>query len=243
MANENNSELPGSVAAMQRLHKLAVAGELAVGTAHEARNLLTAIVGFAQVARRKADDPAYVARQLERIERESLACVELLQRFLAPVRADAGPIETLDVADIIELVADSVRSQLGLRRIALAIDVEAELPLVRCSRDELTQVLLNLMTNALHATPAGGSITIAARRSAVALRLSVADTGPGVPAELEHRIFEPFFTTKPAGQGTGLGLALCRTMVTNAGGTLHLETGAGRGATFVIVLPAASEGP
>jgi signal transduction histidine kinase len=238
MANEHDTELP----ALQRLHKLAVAGELAVGAAHEARNLLTAIVGFAQVARRRAEDPAYVARQLERIERESLACVELLQRFLAPVRTGTDTSD-VDVAGVVELVADAMRSQLALRRITLVLELEADLPIVRCSRDELIQVLLNLTSNAVHATPAGGAVTIAARRTAVALRLSVADTGPGVPADLETKIFEPFFTTKPTGQGTGLGLALCRTMIANAGGTIGLERGAGRGATFVIVLPAASEAP
>jgi signal transduction histidine kinase len=241
MANERDPELSESSAAMQRLQKLAVAGELALGTAHEARNLLTAIVGFAQVARRRADDPAYVAKQLERIERQSLACVELLERFLAPSRAGAYPDEAVDAMEVIELVAESARSQVALQRIKLVIDAEADLPHVRCSREELTQVLLNVLTNALHATPSGGTVTITARRSAVALRLSIADTGPGVPPGLEQQIFEPFFTTKPVGQGTGIGLALCRTMLANAGGSIRLESNAGRGATFVIVLPAATE--
>ncbi len=224
-----------------RLQQLAVVGELAVGTAHEARNLLTAIVGFAQVARRRTNDPTYVAKQLERIERESLACVELLERFLAPSRTDAAPLEAVDVATIVEIVADSARSQLELQRITLALDVEHGLPPVRCSRAELTQVLLNLVSNALHATPAGGSIEIAARRTGDALALSVTDSGSGVPPGLEEDIFEPFFTTKPVGQGTGLGLALCRTMLASVGGTIQVETAPCRGARFVIRLPATQE--
>ncbi|NVB85096.1 MAG: hypothetical protein HOV81_42410 [Kofleriaceae bacterium] len=239
MADERDPKLPD--ASTSRLQQLAVVGELAVGAAHEARNLLTAIVGFAQVARRRAHDPAYVAKQLERIERESRACVELLQRFLAPSRTGAAPLETVDVANVVDLVADSARSQFELQRLTLELDLDRALPHVHCSRDELTQVLLNLVSNALHATPVGGSITIATKRSGGALALSVTDTGPGVPAGLEEQIFEPFFTTKPIGQGTGLGLALCRTMLASVGGTIHVEAAPGHGATFVIRLPAERE--
>jgi signal transduction histidine kinase len=240
MANNRDPKVT-EAEATQRLQQLAVVGELAVGTAHETRNLLTAIVGFAQVARRRANDPAYVARQLERIERESLACVELLERFLAPSRSVVARSEAVQICDVIAVVTDAARSQLELQRIELAIDIAPDLPAVRCSRDELTRVLLNVLSNALHATPEGGSIAIEASLTGDVLALSVTDSGPGVPADLEERIFEPFFTTKPIGQGTGVGLALCRTILAAAGSTIHVERAPGRGAKFVIRLPAAGE--
>jgi signal transduction histidine kinase len=236
--DDASAESTSCAAGTQRLQQLAVLGELAVGAAHEARNLLTAIIGFAQIARRRTHDPAYVAKQLDRIERESLACVELLQRFLAPSHTDMIRTESIRVADVVETVADSARAQIEMQRLTLETDVDRGLH-VQCSRDELTQVLLNLVSNALHASSAGGVITISATRASDGIAIAVTDTGIGIPVELHQRIFEPFFTTKPLGRGTGLGLPLSRAMLASVRGTLRVESTLGNGATFLVTLPEA----
>jgi len=111
--------------------------------------------------------------------------------------------------------------------------------------DQMQQVLINLVLNALDATPPGGRVEISARledsggRAGVAV--AVRDTGPGIPDELKPRLFEPFFTTKPAGQGTGLGLAICRDIIRAHGGEIRVESQLGAGATFTVWIPAAAE--
>ena len=107
---------------------------------------------------------------------------------------------------------------------------------------QLQQVLINLATNAQHAlkaTAAPRRLTLAARHDAAArrMRIEVSDNGPGIPADVQLRIFEPFFTTKPQGEGTGLGLSLCRGIVESHGGTMQVDSQQGRGARFVIDLP------
>jgi len=234
-------------AAYLRLQQLAALGELGAGVTHETRNILTAITGFAQIARQRGGDADASRRYLELIEREALRCVEILERFLAFSRAEPGETELVDVARVIEEVVTATRHSMSMQRIAVTTEIGTELPRVRCHRGELGQVALNLLINSMHATPAGGSVVITAKRAAVGgetgVEIAVADTGEGIAPELHERIFEAFFTTKSAGQGTGLGLALCRRIVTAAGGTINVESSPGSGARFVMRLPAGLEVP
>ncbi|MDB4964031.1 MAG: sensory box sensor histidine kinase [Myxococcales bacterium] len=228
-------------AAFQRLQQLAVLGEMSAGVTHETRNLLTAIIGFAQMARQRAADPAATRRHIELIERESLRCLEILERFLTFAHADSGAPELVELGDVIAQIAAATAHQLGMKRIALKTDVGPELPALHLVRGELTQVVLNLVINAMHATPEGGEIAIGARHHEGHLEISVADTGSGVPPQLRDRIFEPFFTTKQSGSGTGLGLAVCRRIVNAAGGTIFVDPQSSRGARFVVRFPASEQ--
>ncbi|HTQ03727.1 MAG TPA: HAMP domain-containing sensor histidine kinase, partial [Polyangiaceae bacterium] len=124
-----------------------------------------------------------------------------------------------------------------LREVDLALDVHSELPRVTLSREQLVQVLLNLVLNAADAAGPGGHIRIEALRSKDGVELSVSDDGPGVAEIVRDRLFEPFVTTKETGKGTGLGLAVCRGLVEAAGGTIELDTSRPRGARFVVALP------
>jgi two-component system NtrC family sensor kinase len=126
--------------------------------------------------------------------------------------------------------------------VEVALDLAPNLPVLWADPHQLHQVFINLITNAQQAlsqAPPPRRLTIAARHdpSRDAVTVDVADTGPGMPPEVRSRIFEPFFTTKPPGQGTGLGLALCRGIVEGHGGTIAVESAPGRGTTFRIELP------
>jgi signal transduction histidine kinase len=222
-----------------RLQQLALLGELGAGVTHETRNALTAIVGFAQLARRRSD-PESSGRHLELIEREALRAVELLEQFLLFSRADPGESESIDLANVIAQVVSVTAAQVGMRNITIGTSVPTDLPRVRGRRGELTQVLLNLVINASQATPDAGLIDVAVTTGDNALDVVVTDTGTGVPVDLRERIFEPFFTTKPAGQGVGLGLALARRIVTAAGGSLVCDATTSGGARFVMRLPTVS---
>jgi C4-dicarboxylate-specific signal transduction histidine kinase len=107
------------------------------------------------------------------------------------------------------------------------------------SEEHLVQVLLNLLMNAADAMSGTGGITIEATSAEGRVRLSVTDTGPGIAPEVEGRLFEPFVTTKPTGKGTGLGLAVCHSLIERAGGTIRTERPEAGGACFVLSLPAA----
>jgi len=120
--------------------------------------------------------------------------------------------------------------------VELIREIEPGLPAVRADRDQILQVLLNLVRNAVEAMPDGGPVRVTARREGEAVVFSVTDSGPGISPEDLPRVFEPYFTTKEG--GTGLGLAIARRIAEEHGGRLDLESTPGRGATFTLRLPA-----
>ena len=231
------SELTIDRDVLMRLQKLASIGEVSAGVSHETRNLITAISGFAQIARHRAQDPEAVLKFVAMIEREAARCIELLERHLEIARVDTETTGPVAIGIVVEHVAATIGHQLELARLSLDASVPPELPAVRGRRGELQQVVLNLLINAMHATPAGGRISVAVVDRGGSVEIAVADSGPGVPPELRDKIFEPFFTTK-RDKGTGLGLALCRRIVAAHGGTLELDARVASGARFVIQLPA-----
>ena len=119
--------------------------------------------------------------------------------------------------------------------VIIARDVEARLPAVLADRDQILQVLLNLVRNALDAMPKGGTVVVRAHRAGAAVAFSVSDSGPGIRPEDRPRIFEPYFTTKEG--GTGLGLAIAQRIAEEHGGALELSPPAAGGATFTLTLP------
>jgi len=146
--------------------------------------------------------------------------------------------------DLDRLIRDTVELMgPGLSRAKLTLDVQvdAALPVVRGQSEQLQQVILNLLTNAIEATPSGGRIVIAARaaKAGGGVQLSVADTGSGIAEDTRARIFEPFFSTKASGNGVGLGLWITAEIVREHGGHIEVESIEGRGSTFRVSMPAA----
>ena len=219
-----------------RLQQLATIGEVSAGISHETRNLLTAIVGFAQVALQRAKTLDEAKHYFALIEREAVRCIELLERHLDASSLHREAASLGDPAALAREVAGVASSQVQLKRVALKV-LEEPVPAVAMRPGDLQQVLLNLVLNALHATPAGGAITISTRARGDVVEIAVADTGPGVPVAVRDTIFDAFFTTKP--DGTGLGLALCRRLLAETGGTIRLDADHVGGARFVIELPVA----
>jgi signal transduction histidine kinase len=174
-------------------------------------------------------------RETERVHR----ILRDLLAFARPSTASAEEPEPGSVEAAVHDTAALVMAHPALREADLALDVHSDLPNVTLGREQLVQVLLNLILNAADAVSAGGHIRVEAVRAAQGVRLSVADDGPGIAPEVRERLFEPFVTTKEVGKGTGLGLAVCRGLVEAAGGTIELDQSVARGARFVIELPAA----
>jgi signal transduction histidine kinase len=141
--------------------------------------------------------------------------------------------------DLIDEVMRLVRFELQRQGVQITT-IFADLPLVSADSAKLKQVVINLLMNAVQAMPGGGAVTVTTRRHGKRhVELQVRDTGPGIPDELRDSIFNPFFTTKPEGEGTGLGLYICRNIVREHGGEILVESPAGAGATFTVRLPVA----
>ena len=225
----------------ERMEALAALGQVAAGVTHEVRNVMTGILGFAQVAMRKVDsNPETASELLGLIEKETQRCVDVLTQFLSFTRPSGAAKVPVDVGDVVVSVGKLMQHQLNMNRVKLEMDLAPELPLALADPSALKQVLLNLVINAMHAVgEKGGRVQLRGRRGGDGmLELSVADDGPGVSADVAARIFEPFFTTKPIGKGSGMGLAVSREIIEDHGGTLRLEPqAAGGGVRFTIRLP------
>jgi signal transduction histidine kinase len=146
-------------------------------------------------------------------------------------------MQDVDVVRLIDDMARLVDKEASYKNVALERALPQELPRLRTDAPLLRQVVLNLMTNALHAVERGGHIRVTAEADERHLMIHVSDNGCGIPPENLDKIFNPFFTTKPPGQGTGLGLSLCHNLVQGMGGTIQVESAPGRGTTFTVRLP------
>ncbi|HEY2736032.1 MAG TPA: ATP-binding protein, partial [Polyangiales bacterium] len=221
----DRNEQPASLAALPDLlallrqlpdrfahgERLAAAGSLAAGVAHEARNLLTGAMGFAQVLAMKAHQPSAVQEMARLIEGETRRCVDILAGFLKLSRSGVEAARILDASEIVSPVQRLVSQRLHQRSCTLVVSLADDMPPVFGSCGDLQRVLINLILNAADAIGSDGQIRLNGQRGeGGCLELAVSDTGPGVPPALAERIFEPFFSTKTAINGTGLGLALSR---------------------------------
>ena len=243
----------------QQAQKLAAVGRLASEVAHEIGTPLSVISGRVEVVQRtlEAGHPlarhlAIILQQIERINKIIRQLLEYTRPRRPQIRpTPVGPILTRTL----ELVSASARQQ----RVGLQVDVPAGLPPVESDPDQLQQVLLNLITNALHATPAGGRITVSAqlgeaedpegrphqargRGEGACLTLTVEDTGAGMTPEELERIFEPFFSTKSRGLGTGLGMSIVEDIVRVHRGGIRVHSAKGAGTAVHLFWPIADQG-
>src|SRR5467141_181367 len=222
--------------------KLATVGEIASGVAHEVNNPLAAIRMEAELLGRASKDPdtsttaATITREVDRAARIVRSLLRLARR------ADTTPTR-VQMSDLVHDVAEIRQRVLRTESVEFRTTLDQSAPAVLGLGQELQQVVINLVTNAEYVVrgrkPAIVQLRTQAREGWV--RLTVDDSGPGVPKEIRGRIFDPFFTTKCPDEGTGLGLAICRRVVTEVGGKIWIEESELGGARFVVELPAAPE--
>ena len=217
--------------------KLAEVGRLSAGIAHEVNNPLAVISYAAQLLLREEELPPFQKELAERIDSEVDRLKTLTGSLLSFSRAKEMVRRETDLNEVLRDVLRLVRYELNRHAIGLEEDF-AELPAIQADPNKLKQVFINLLMNASQAMPDGGTLSV--RTALVAgeeVEAVLTDTGPGIPADVRERIFEPFFSTKREGEGTGLGLYICRNIVAEHEGRLLLESEPGQGATFRVVLP------
>ncbi len=233
--------------------RLAALGELAAGIAHDFNNLLTPVCNYPEMLRDLPGVPDRVRRALEVIGEQGHRAARLVHQLLDFGRGAPPDRRVLDLRSFVPEVGEMVR-----RTLPDAVEVRVEIPegsdlRVWADPVQIQQILVNLAVNARDAMPKGGGLTFAADRVRLPaepvepgtpeegewVRLTVRDTGEGIPSDVRPRIFDPFFTTRGPGEGTGLGLSQVHGLVTEHGGRITVESEPGRGTVFRMYLPPA----
>jgi two-component system, LuxR family, sensor kinase FixL len=225
--------------------RLAMVGEIAAGIAHEVNQPLAAITNYAWACQRLlgASDPdiGEVQAALQEIGTQAVRAADTIRRLRRTARAPEMRRESTSLNSLVNELTEFARSDAARHDVRYELDLAADLPPVNIDAGQIQQALLNLLWNALHALDASA---LRPRQVRIRTRLGldgqveidVCDNGPGVPGDLVPRLFEPFFTTKP--DGTGLGLAMSRSIAEAHGGTLNYRANGADGACFVMRLPA-----
>lgn len=226
------SELRAAEEGMIRSEKLSVVGELAAGILHEVRNPLTAIKGFLQLMQ---NEPQVSQKYIDIILNEVEHIENIANRLLYLTRPNQDNLKTHDLQEIVTDSMTLFENEASRKNIVLQIASEERPYGIRCDRTQIKQVFVNLIKNAIEATPEYGRITLTLSANAEQVRATVADTGKGIPKSLTNKIGQSFFTTKTS--GTGLGLMVSFNIIKNHGGTLTFESVEDKGTTFTLTFP------
>ena len=225
--------------------RLAAVGEMSAGIAHELNNPLTTVAGFAELVLDELP-PEFAQRpDLELILREAVRARGVVRRLLDFSRQSESVREPADINEIVEDVLALVHHLARTGGVEIKTELGKKLPRVYVDTNQLKQVLLNFIHNALQAMPTGGTLYLkterASRDSEEGISIMIQDTGEGIAEGNLGRIFEPFFTTKPTGSGTGLGLAISYGIISDHGGLIDVESQVDKGTSFTIWLTAEGE--
>lgn len=225
---------------LRHADRLKTIGQLAAGVAHEVGTPLNVVSGRASMILDDANlDPERVRANARAIKTESERISTMIQRLLAYARRDPSQKMAGNLQEVIRHAVDLLTPLAEKERVSLQVKVPPQAA-AEFDFGQIQQVIMNLVDNAIEASPPGGKVEIELHRddSGALWKLSVADEGKGIPEGQREILFEPFFTTKEAGEGTGLGLSISREIVEAHGGTLEVEGIEGEGARFVVTLPA-----
>jgi signal transduction histidine kinase len=224
---------------MQRADRLALVGQLASGLAHEIGTPLNIIAGNAELLGMELRERCLGTAEVDAIIQHADRITRLILQLLTFARAKEQPTVMLAVQEPLANALCLLEARFKHQGITVMQEVPSALPLIRGRAEQLEQVFLNVLVNAWHAMPGGGTLTIAACGTAdQKVRLSLRDTGMGMSADVLARVFEPFYTTKGE-HGTGLGLAICKQIIDSHQGTMHLESTPGVGTTVILEFPQA----
>jgi two-component system NtrC family sensor kinase len=221
--------------------KLAAMGSLLAGVAHELNNPLSVVMGRAALLRQMAGEGP-TALEAGKIAKAAERCARIVKNFLALARQQPMEHQTVSLNRVVEEAVELLAYPLRIDSVETILELAPDLPDIWADPHQLHQVVVNLVSNAhqaMRAIETSRRIILNTRLDAASgrVQLEVADTGPGIPADVQRRIFEPFFTTKPIGQGTGLGLSLCQGIVERHGGAIRVASRPDHGASFFVQLP------
>jgi PAS domain S-box-containing protein len=221
---------------LRKTERIAELGTVASGMAHEIGTPMNVILGRAEyLLERVTEEP--IKKGLQTIVTQVERITKVMNQLLSFARRRAPQRRALDVKDVIEASVEIFQERLARGRIGVEMALDPACPAAHADADQLSQVLINLIMNAIHAMPDGGQLRIGLEADGDAIKMTVSDTGHGMPPEVAAHIFDPFFTTKEFGKGTGLGLTVVRGILEEHGGSIAVSSEVGKGTTFTIRLP------
>jgi PAS domain S-box-containing protein len=223
--------------------RLAAVGEMAAGIAHEINNPLTSVIGFSELLMEKQDLPSDVKEELKSIFKGSNRVKDIVRRMLTFARPTKPDRTGTSINELIVATLDLRSYVLRTANIEVVKHLDPELPWIVADPGQMQQVFLNLIVNAefsMKKAHGRGILAITTEKMDNHIHISFKDDGTGMSKEVEDKLFNPFFTTKDIGEGTGLGLSLSRSIITEHGGTIEVESDPGKGANFIITLPITS---
>ncbi len=221
---------------LRRTERVAELGTLASGMAHEIGTPMNVILGRAEFLMRKTEDDTIkkglgtIVTQVERI-------TKIMNQLLTFARRRPSELGPLELRKTIEDSLEILQERLRKHRVQVETDFRRQVPNVHADADQMSQVLLNLFINAVHAMPEGGTLRVGLTEAGGQAVLTITDTGCGISKEDLSKIFAPFFTTKEVGKGTGLGLTVVQGIIQEHRGTITVNSEPGKGTTFTITLP------
>jgi two-component system sensor histidine kinase HydH len=229
------AELQNSFEQVKRAERLSALGQLSAGLAHEIRNPLASVAGAAGLLQRgqaseqrSKECVGIILKECERLNR-------MLSQFLDFARPRKPQYQIVELTSVLEAVAGLALHAVGDKAVRIRVEAPAESPKVECDPEHVQQAVLNLLLNAIHASPDNGEVVLAARAENGRVSIEVSDEGAGIAASDMDRIFDPFYTTKE--NGTGLGLSVVHQIVLQHGGSISARRLAQKGTSFQMLLP------
>lgn len=221
---------------LRKTERIAELGTVASGMAHEIGTPMNVILGRAEYLMDRVTDET-VKKGLQTIVAQVERITRVMNQLLAFARRKSPERGPLALRDVIENSVEMFQERLVKSQVQVEMQLDEACPKVQADADQMNQVLINLIMNAIHAMPDGGQLLIGMSPADDMVKLTVADTGHGIPQEVIARVFDPFFTTKEFGKGTGLGLTVVKGIIEEHHGSIAAESQEGKGTTFTILLP------
>jgi two-component system NtrC family sensor kinase len=235
-----DTEIDAAKSRLIQSEKMSAFGQMSAGIAHEVKNPLAGILGYAQMSKKKLQADSPVFPYLDIIEKETVRCKEIVENLMKFARQEKALMMRIDINKTIKDSIRLVEHQIGISGIKLTqiFALDGAPIWIKGNANQIQQVMMNLILNAQQAMENKGTITVSTHFSLESQKvlIMISDTGPGMTEEVKARIFEPFFTTKGVGKGTGLGLAVSIGIVKDHGGTIDVDSMVGKGTTFTITL-------
>jgi signal transduction histidine kinase len=234
---EINARLHDAQQQLIQSEKLAAIGQLTAGIVHDVKNPLAVIKGLAESLQEQPELDEYTKKDLAIIRESAAKANQIVSDLLTFSRQSTPEMRTQDLRATVEAALRITTYLARKAQIEVISDLPAQSVMVTYDAQQIEQVLINLIQNAIQATPPHGTLRVNLSQSGVAVALAVQDTGSGISPENLRRIFDPFFTTKPPGEGTGLGLSVSYGIIARHHGRIDVESVVGQGTTFTILLP------
>jgi two-component system, NtrC family, sensor kinase len=241
---QKTRELKDSESHIVHMERMASLGKLSSMIAHELNNPLAGILTYARLTEKRLSQPdlsdeklATMIKDVKMIGDESKRCGDIVKNLLFFARGQEGVLAECDATELVRKSIRLIQHQLDLQNITVKTSLPEEGQRLICDQNQIQQVILALIMNAIEAMPEGGTLSAGITRSDLLVRIEVADTGIGIPEEYRQRIFEPFFTTKDQGAGVGLGLSIVYGIVKHHHGNITVTSTVGKGSSFLVELP------